>query len=509
MAADFTLKASQQSTQDLLQYEGEENLLDEEPNIVDGSFIAADEPVEKSAITLKEFLKATGLHFIDGLTTTLRRDTTAFSRSNEPTRLDVIAAANLYMPELSIYEEACKSLSKRIEEDRHSLRELEAEVTENTPPVFYDFFEASESEQENMRQRVKSAKLIARCASKKMWYGFREIIFRPLKEGIALKIQHLRQDIERVGEYSESLEKLILDGQPQLSDLSAKVERMKERHDALSSSDPKMMMLLKRKVDEQRLMIEEIPRTILEHQETVKSLNEEIEQETAKKGTLLEEYDRLERQLEDLRRQQQGDKRGIVETYRLLALTHGWEPYRSRELTAEVGLKWRDRATLESKNGEVLASINMELVLVNEMREEIRKTTSIQRTYSTIEEMPRAMDETSFQLCRMRGLLHDVNQARKVYPIQTSLVEGSDGSKAVVARVSVFDHLTSTKAELLIHFDISRPIAYPSGRFVCSVDIWRGNARSEGEFIEALNLAPRRWGRLARALRDVKSLFLQ
>ena len=77
-------------------------------------------------ITLNDFLQATGLHFIDGLTTSLRRETNAFCRSHgmhdlcdlfyfncyyylfkcqdDPTGFDYARAACLYMPELYSFE---------------------------------------------------------------------------------------------------------------------------------------------------------------------------------------------------------------------------------------------------------------------------------------------------------------------------------------------------------------------------------------------------------------------
>ena len=47
-----------------------------------------------------------------------------------------------------IMKQGCKALTEHIEEGRQSIRDMESDIAQNTPQLFYIYADASESEQE-------------------------------------------------------------------------------------------------------------------------------------------------------------------------------------------------------------------------------------------------------------------------------------------------------------------------------------------------------------------------
>ncbi|KAJ1567808.1 hypothetical protein HK405_004675 [Cladochytrium tenue] len=235
MVSDYTLKSTQLSQSVLDFGDHEQNILDEEPAVVDASFVrdesdGAAEPV----ITLNEFLQATGLHFIDGLTTTLRRETSAFVRCTEsPSMLDYLNAACLHMPELYSYEHACKAITEHIEEGRQSIRELEIDIAANTPPLFCTYTAGTAEEQENLQLQLKMAKSYARSKTKETWYFWREEIFQPFRQAIIQNIESCRKDEKRIADFSTQLKSLIETAQAALDHTGGQIEILKQRYLAL------------------------------------------------------------------------------------------------------------------------------------------------------------------------------------------------------------------------------------------------------------------------------------
>ncbi|KAJ3090671.1 hypothetical protein HK102_003006 [Quaeritorhiza haematococci] len=133
----------------------DENIMDEQMSMVDCSFSAEDYESESAPVdivTLNEFLQATGMHFMDGVTTTSKRDIQSFFKeSDAPATLqDYVKAASLYSQELELYEFGCHELAQYIEEGRAALKDLESEVALNSPPLFYEFSQGTPAEREEI-----------------------------------------------------------------------------------------------------------------------------------------------------------------------------------------------------------------------------------------------------------------------------------------------------------------------------------------------------------------------
>lgn len=515
MVSDFTLKAgdltlmsddSDNKKEELLTDSGD-NLMDEELSVMEASFsqdAAVQEEEDPNVITLNDFLQATGLHFIDGLTTSLRRETNAFSRgSDAPSMLEYLNAACLHMPELYSYEHACKAITEHIEEGRQSLRELEADITSNTPPLFYSYVDASEQEQDDLRQLLKTAKSYSRSKTKETWYSWREEIFLPFRQAILQNIESCRKDVRRITGFTAELTPLIEAGQKRLEELTMEVERVKERHDALSSVDPSIRAGMKNKINEQSALLEEMPAAADEAESKADEMKALVANALEKKVAMEEEFSRLEQEWKVIQRRQQGDGKGVAETYRLLIMTHPWQASK-QSLDETVALAWTDSAVVvaDMKSGNVKADLSLPVTVQNKYHKEEIKLVEIKHIF-TLEQMPQALSFSTRQVNRLRGLLADIADARSEFPIETLL--GAD-PHTLLSRATLFNRTTRTHAIVTFEFDLSQPLLYPFGKLSCQVKKTFGEV-SEDELLAIAAVSPRGYGRFSKMFQSFKSLI--
>ncbi|KAJ1555215.1 hypothetical protein HK405_002972, partial [Cladochytrium tenue] len=461
MVSDYTLKSTQlsQSVLDFGDTDHEQNILDEEPAIVDASFVRDEsEDAAEPVITLNEFLQATGLHFIDGLTTTLRRETSAFVRAAEsPSMLDYLKAACLHMPELYSYEHACKAITEHIEEGRQSIRELEIDIAANTPPLFCTYTAGSAEERENLQLLLKMAKSYARSKTKETWYFWREEIFQPFRQAIIQNIESCRKDEKRIADFSTQLKSLIETAQVALDQTGEQIEILKQRQE--QGGLPEQVKF----VGEQ----------ILNKQAEVDKLAQE-------KARLFEEHDSCRRELASLQSLAQGDKRAHHESYKLLTLTHPWQPQSAGPHAME--LAWADRASAVCDAGRrsIGLELNIPVLLIDDCHREQTLRPTVLRTFK-LDELAQALNFGTRQICRTRGLLADLEQARSVLPVETLLCdsEGRESGPVLCARVVLVARGSTSasraRAVVSMRFDLGRPLAYPFGGIDCSTTVTYGH----------------------------------
>ncbi|KAJ3331590.1 hypothetical protein HDU76_002761 [Blyttiomyces sp. JEL0837] len=281
------IKTSQKALDD-------DNLLNEHLTMVDESFS------ENNIITLNDFLQATGTHFIDGLTTTLRRETNAFARNSEqPSALDYTRAACLLMPELYSFEVGCKALTDHIEEGRQSMRIMEAKISKNTPPLFVIYADASEQEQER-----------------------------------------LLKDLRNIHELQRFFNEAIFEASGQKDYLIAEIIKLKSRHELLKSCDPAKLSALTDQAEKNRVNQLYIDTKSISSTSTlVTSMNVENEDLKGRISALEADITTLRAITAEVETKLKNDVGGLRDQYKLLTSTHRWTPTASglRDQEGHIG----------------------------------------------------------------------------------------------------------------------------------------------------------------------------
>ncbi|KAJ3024401.1 UNVERIFIED_CONTAM: hypothetical protein HDU68_008190, partial [Siphonaria sp. JEL0065] len=192
-------------------------------------------------ITLTDFLQATGLHFIDGLSTTLRRETSAFKMevdgNSGGSQLDFSRAACLYMPELKYLEATCKSLAEYVEEGRVTMRNLETEIEKKVPQLFINYVDSEGAEQDELLAKLKALKSMARLKTKENWYKWRKELLIPFNAVVAQNIESLKKDLTRIQEGQGNLSTIFDAAETEVAALQERRDGLAKKFEEFTNCD--------------------------------------------------------------------------------------------------------------------------------------------------------------------------------------------------------------------------------------------------------------------------------
>ena len=144
----------------------------------------SDDNIE--VVTLSQFLQMTSISFLDGLTTTRRRETMAIPSQllSTPTMADYVQAATVTLPMMELYHFSCRELKKYIHEGQEVVKQIEEETLVDNPLLFREYVSAAPDVRAIMDSQFKLLKTYARHQAKAVWYDWRQKLLTGVKDSL-------------------------------------------------------------------------------------------------------------------------------------------------------------------------------------------------------------------------------------------------------------------------------------------------------------------------------------
>ncbi|KAI9339670.1 Spc7 kinetochore protein-domain-containing protein [Obelidium mucronatum] len=459
---------------------------------------------DEDKITLNDFLQATGLHFIDGLSTTLRRETSAFNLDaagvGSASNLDFSRAACLYMPELRYLEETCKVLTEYVEEGRQSMRDLEADIEKNTPSLFYMYADACENTQDDLLVKFKLLKSVARLKTKESWYGWREKLLGPFHEAVVQNSESLKKDLRRIQEAQANLSAVVDAAEVEVQSLQERKDSLSKKYAEYVSSE---VTQVDQALEEQKLMSESLLQLPLSINEKISAHETTVLATMAlesKKKEAVEKINALNTEYESLCEMMPDDVVGIQDNHELLHTITRWRPIRTPQGSAlALGGGLMKIHLTSSTHCESVPEVYCEGI--SESNTILDKAMQAFNGIRCGEDLlPELMAQASHNNTRLRVLLGDIEEACKECDIRPA-VSGNE----LHATAIFFNYATATRFSVVFSFPLD-DIVYPYGVLGCEVHIMNGQV-SEERILRLVKGVKREYGRLRVICKELQVLL--
>lgn len=304
-----------------------------------------DTSEEHNRIHLQDFLNMTSIRFME-LTTTKRRLTVApnatskdgvkdsFATGKESELESCVISGACTIPMLELYQhvsfpllqlssftdrwlKSCRELKKYIAEGRSVVREIEADMYEENPPVFREYISAPSEIKSIMDNQFKNVKTHARLLSKAMWYEWRMKLLDGLKEGLLKITDGMNEDDVLLSQQEQLLK-------PNLSVLSGEHDRLEAEQQTLQAQADELASYDQEELKDARESLVAVENELYLKQKMIEELQDELRSKE----------DRIEHAVDS--KQQHLDT--IKEAERIQQECQGWS---SSEVTALQGITYR------------------------------------------------------------------------------------------------------------------------------------------------------------------------
>ncbi|RPA92531.1 Spc7-domain-containing protein [Choiromyces venosus 120613-1] len=312
-----------------------------------------EEPEEEEPkISLQEFLNMTSITFLDGLTTTKRRQTgfpglkkgrRSMDDEAEASLADCVIAGACTVPMLDLFQHSCRELKKYIREGREVVKTIEGDTLEENPLLFREYMEAPPDVKLIMDTQFKNVKTHARFLAKGIWYEWRMKLLEGVRAALEDNLKGLKDD-------ETLLSEALAAGQKLLPEIISRFEAAKSRLDS--------MLEMKRRIeadDKAQLAIA---------RENLQSVQSQIEQTKAKLAQRKKDLEKLDAQLSERELRKQTLQSCIEAAERVKEMNRGW--------SEEEVSTWKSKVTaLEQKHGwTIISAVNgtMEFLFLKQLR---------------------------------------------------------------------------------------------------------------------------------------------
>ena len=247
-------------------------------------------------IRLNDFLDMANIKFMD-LTTTKRRLTTAPTPSKarrledaelgaaegepEVTLESGVVAAACTIPELEMFQHACRELKQYTSEGKTIIKELEAATYKETPPFMQAYLAANPARKAELDAHLRDMKTHARLRSKETWYAWRGQLLDDLMKGLQGIGEGLIKDDDTLQQTEQVLQDVLPRLLEQRADLQQERETLEEA--ALHTSEEEKEELetarerltsVDAELDAKRRLLEELQRETHECDDQISDLQE-------------------------------------------------------------------------------------------------------------------------------------------------------------------------------------------------------------------------------------------
>lgn len=279
----------------------------------DGMQESSDEEIEEEEepkITLQQFLSMTSISFLDGLTTTKRRQTgfpglvlrRAGRRSEageeeeeEASMADCVIAGACTVPMLEMFQHSCRELKRYIKEGRDIIKDIEQETAEENPPLFREYMDAPPDIKVIMDTQFKNAKTHARFLAKGIWYKWRYQLMNGVKAALDSSLQDMKADEAVLEEAREASESTLPALKARFETAKKTVDKMEAAKRRIENDDKEQLSQAQESLKSTTQRIEELKQKLAQRSQELAEVNSQIEIKTARKAALQEAIDEAER----------------------------------------------------------------------------------------------------------------------------------------------------------------------------------------------------------------------
>lgn len=333
-------------------------------DIVDDSFIA--EIPEPDPITLSTFFEMTGIHFMDELSSTKRRETLSEKENDGlPSFADCVKATAILCPELERNEFCCNELEKYITEGKRSVSKMEEAVNRDNPPVFADLIrtQPDSDDRNRMLANFRIMKSRARLEARSSWYRWREQLLNSAKCGLKTVSDQLKRDYKYVTRFAEQVDALLPELKQHRAILAARCEEARSRQEAISTCDRKQMQSLNEAIREQSTQVDFFRQQLVQAELEGTELNERATALEAEKTSLLGSISSARSSLDECAGFDAADLFRLRVEFDRLKRYHLWTPVAASrnalELVYDGGVRARIDVSGRSEKERVLESLNL------------------------------------------------------------------------------------------------------------------------------------------------------
>ncbi|KAG4303876.1 hypothetical protein PORY_002730 [Pneumocystis oryctolagi] len=279
------------------------------------------------SITLTEFLKMTSISFLDGLTTTKRRESAFFSYSvsKPPNLKELVYASSLTLPALELYQFSCKELQKYIEEGKEVVNKIEEDTSEENPLLFKEYMCATHDIQVIMDGQFKLLKNYSRLYAKGVWYEWRDKLLLGLKEGLQKNLEGLKKDESIINELKPVLN-------VHYPSIKCKFELLKEKLKHLKTIKEEIDQCDQKELKEVWSNISKINEELQNDAEKLENIKKNVHEIDDQLSRLSEKQIILNREIEDYKKTVEANRclrqeeiEDIKKTLQILKVITGWE----------------------------------------------------------------------------------------------------------------------------------------------------------------------------------------
>ncbi|PUU77847.1 Spc7 kinetochore protein-domain-containing protein [Tuber borchii] len=428
---------------------------------------AFEEEEEESRISLQEFLNMTSITFLDGLTTTKRRQTgfpglkkgrRSMDDEAEASLADCVIAGACTVPMLDLFQHSCRELKKYIREGREVVRAIEDDTLEENPLLFREYMEAPPDIKLIMDTQFKNVKTHARFLAKGIWYEWRMKLLEGVRAALEDNLKGLKDDETLLSEALAAGQKLLPEIISRFETARSKLGSMREMKRRIEADDKAQLAIAR---------------------ESLQSVQSRIEQTKAELAQRKKDLEELDAQLSERELRKQTLQSCIEEAERVKEMNRGW----SEE---EVSI-WKSKVTaLEQKRGwSIISAVDgtMELLFLKQLRilwdSRARVVTGVKYVLPTISKpsnpIPLGDVETTFFIAalgkRLSGVgnlkaavriadeywrnaltvTERIRQVRRLHP--TDVIPAEDHGEGLVVKVNVLIPEIRSKIRIVLSLD--------------------------------------------------------
>ncbi|KAH0610235.1 uncharacterized protein H6S33_011762 [Morchella sextelata] len=301
-----------------------------------------EEQEEEERITLQQFLSMTSISFLDGLTTTKRRQTGfpglelrrgAGRRSDmgggddeeaEAPMGDCVIAGACTVPMLEMFQHSCRELKQYIKEGRDIVREIEQDTADDNPPLFREYLDAPPDIKVIMDTQFKNVKTHARFLARGIWYKWRRQLMEGVKTALESNLHDMKGDEAALAAAQEAAEATLPALKARFEAAARTAARMEEARRRIENDDKEQLTQAQEGLKTVTQRIEEVKLRLAQRSKELAEVNTHIEAKGARKAALQSAIDEAERVKEQNRGWSEDEVAGWAARATALEKQYGW-----------------------------------------------------------------------------------------------------------------------------------------------------------------------------------------
>ncbi|CUS09801.1 unnamed protein product, partial [Tuber aestivum] len=425
------------------------------------------EEEEEPKISLQEFLDMTSITFLDGLTTTKRRQTgfpglkkgrRSMDDEAEASLADCVIAGACTVPMLDLFQHSCRELKKYIREGREVVKTIEGDTLEENPLLFREYMEAPPDVKLIMDTQFKNVKTHARFLAKGIWYEWRMKLLEGVRAALEENLGGLKDDETLLSEALAAGQKLLPEIISRFEAAKSKLDSMREMKRRIEADDKAQLAIARESFQSVQYKIEQTRTELAQRKRDLEELDAQLSERELRKQTLQSCIEEAER----VKEMNRGWSEEEVSTWKskvtALEQRHGWSIISVADGTMELLFLKQLRILWDSRACAVMG-VNYVLPAVSKPSDPV-PLGEVETTFFIT-----ALEKRLFGVGGLKAVVkiadgywrnalivtEQIRQVRRLHPTDVTPVEGHGGG--LVVRVSVLIPEIRSKIRIVLSLD--------------------------------------------------------